>query len=105
MFLADHFVGYIPEILLLVHSVPALLVALGFAQLAVHVEAAGLEEGGVSQTAVEGGLGSLYRRLPAVGEEGLDDPAEDTLVVPRDLRLDGPGVEAEANHVVASLAS
>ena len=53
--------------------------------LAVHVEAARFQEGGVGEAAVDGGLGSLLWSLTEVAQKGLNDSTEDTLVVSRDL--------------------
>ena len=74
-----------PEFGLLLHRVPATLVALGLRQLAVHVEAAGLKEGDVSEGAVDDGLGALLGSLAKVGQQGLNDSAENPLVVSGDL--------------------
>ena len=74
-----------PEFGLLLHRVPATLVALGLRQLAVHVESAGLQEGEVSEGAVDDGLGPLLGSLSKVGQQGFYDPTENPLVVSRDL--------------------
>ena len=76
---------YLPEFCLLLHRVPATLVALGLRHLAVHVESAGLQEGGVGEGAVDDGLGPLLGSLTKVGQQGLYDPAENPLVVSGDL--------------------
>ena len=54
-------------------------------QLAVLIEPPGLEEGEVGEAAVEGGLRPLYGSLPEVGQQGLNDSAENPLVVSGDL--------------------
>ena len=74
-----------PEFSLLADCVPPALVALGLCLLTVHVETAGPNEGGISEAAVEGGLGPLYGSLPEVGQQGLNDSAENPLVVSGDL--------------------
>ena len=74
-----------PEFGLLTDCVPPVLVPLSFCLLTVHVEAARLKEGGVSEAAVESGLGPLHGGLAKVGEQGFNDLAEDPLVVSCDL--------------------
>ena len=74
-----------PEFLLLADCVPPALVPLGLRLLTVHVEATRPKEGGISEAAVEGGLGPLHGSLPKVGQQGLNDSAEDALMVSGDL--------------------